>query len=227
MSEMGLALLLFIVGLKLDMHLMRSMGKVALAAGLAQVAITTAAGFAITYSLGMSAIASFYVAVALAFSSTIVIVKLLSDKRESESLHGKLAIGILIIQDIAVVLVMIFLSAFSGNESRQPVYQMVSVVAKGLGMLAAVWFVSSFVFPKLLPTLARTTELLVLFGIMWAFGLASLGEVLGFSKEIGAFLAGVSLASTPFRETIGARLTGLRDFLLVFFFVEQYHILMF
>lgn len=220
MAEMGLALLLFIVGLKLDVHLMRRMGRVALAAGLGQVAFTTIGGFLIAYALGMNTVTSFYVAMALTFSSTIIIVKLLSDKREADSLHGRLALGILIVQDIVVVLAMIFLSAFSGGKSEQPIYQAFVVVAKGLSLLAGVWLASSFILPRLLPLLAKTTELLVLFGIMWALGFANLGEALGFSKEIGAFLAGVSLASTPFRESIGVKLTSLRDFLLVFFFIE-------
>lgn len=220
MAEMGLALLLFVVGLKLDVNLMRRMGRVALAAGLGQVVFTTIGGFLIAYALGMNAVTSFYVAMALTFSSTIIIVKLLSDKREADSLHGRLALGILIVQDIVVVLVMIFLSAFSGGTADQPIYHAFIVVAKGFSLIAGVWLASSYVLPRLLPLLAKTTELLVLFGIMWALGLANIAEALGFSKEIGAFLAGVSLASTPFRESIGAKLISLRDFLLVFFFIE-------
>ncbi len=219
-AEMGLALLLFIVGLKLDVHLLRSMGRVALGAGLGQVAFTTIGGFLVAYALGMNAVTSFYVGMALTFSSTIIIVKLLSDKREADSLHGRLALGILIVQDVIVVLAMILLSAFSGGRSEQPVYQAILIVGKGLGMLAGVWLISSLILPRLLPLIARSAELLVLFGIVWALGLANLGDALGFSKEIGAFLAGVSLASTPFRESIGAKLLSLRDFLLVFFFIE-------
>ena len=220
MAEMGLALLLFIVGLKLDMKLIRSMGRVALAAGLGQVVFTTIGGYLIAYALGMNAITSFYVAISLTFSSTIIIVKLLSDKKETDSLHGRLALGILIVQDVVVVLAMIGLSAFSEGKSQEPIYQVLTIAAKGLGFIAGVWLAGILILPRLLPMLAKSTELLVLFGIMWALGLANLGETLGFSKEIGAFLAGISLASTPFRETIGAKLISLRDFLLVFFFIE-------
>ena len=220
MAEMGLALLLFIVGLKLDIKLIRSMGRVALAAGLGQVVITTIGGFLIAYALGMNVVTSFYVAMALTFSSTIIIVKLLSDKKEADSLHGRLALGILIVQDVVVILAMIGLSAFSGEQSRQPVMQVLHIAIKGIGLFAGVWLASALILPRMLPQLAKTTELLVLFGIMWALGLANLGEALGFSKEIGAFLAGISLASTPFREAIGGKLISLRDFLLVFFFIE-------
>ncbi|MCE5197536.1 cation:proton antiporter [bacterium] len=220
MAEMGLALLLFVVGLKLDIRLIRSMGRIALVAGVGQVVFTTIGGFLIAYALGMNIITSFYVAVALTFSSTIIIVKLLSDKREADSLHGRLALGILIIQDVVVVLAMIALSAFSKGQAQHPVYLALLIAAKGVGLIAGVWLISTLILPRLLPFIAKTTELLILFGIMWALGLANVGEALGFSKEIGAFLAGVSLASTPFRETIGVRLISLRDFLLVFFFVE-------
>lgn len=220
MAEMGLALLLFVVGLKLDVHLIRSMGRVALAAGLGQVALTSIGGYLIAQAFGMNAATSFYVAMALTFSSTIIIVKLLSDNREAESLHGRLALGILIVQDVVVVLVMILVSALSGGKSVHAAQQVALVVVKGLGLLVVVWLAASVVLPRALPLLAKSTELLVLFGIMWALGLANLGEELGFSKEIGAFLAGVSLASTPFREAIGIKLISLRDFLLVFFFIE-------
>jgi len=221
MAEMGLALLLFVVGLKLDVKLIRNMGRVALAAGLGQVTITTLGGFGMSYALGMNPVESFYVALALAFSSTIIIVKLLSDKGEADSLHGRLALGILIVQDVVVVLAMIVLSSFSARgDSQPPLFLVALVVARGLGLLAAVWLATAYVLPRMLPLLGKASELLVLFGIAWALGLANLGEALGFSKEIGAFLAGVSLASTPFRETIGAKLTSLRDFLLVFFFIE-------
>lgn len=220
LAEMGLALLLFIVGLKLDVHLIRSMGRVALAAGLGQVLFTTIGGLIITLALGMDRVTAFYVSVSLTFSSTIIIVKLLSDKRETESLHGKLALGILIVQDIVVVLAMMALSSFSGDAAHSFLKQAALVAAKGAGLLVVVWLASSRVLPRLLPVLAKTTELLVLFGIVWAIGLAAVGGLLGFSREIGAFVGGVSLASTPFRETIGIRLASLRDFLLVFFFLE-------
>lgn len=220
MAEMGLALLLFIVGLKLDVHLIRNMGRVALATGMGQVLFTSVGGFFISLAFGMNVVTSVYVAVALTFSSTIIIVKLLSDKKETDSLHGRIAIGFLIVQDIVVVLAMIALSAFSGERAEQPVIQAVKIIAKGLGLLAWVWLSATYILPRVLPLIARTSELLVLFGIMWALALANVGEMMGFSKEIGAFLAGVSLASVPYREAIGAKLVSLRDFLLLFFFIE-------
>lgn len=115
LATIGISILLFVVGLKLDLEVIRTTGPIALATGLGQVLFTSVVGFAICMLLGMSTIASIYVAVALTFSSTIIIVKLLSDKREIDALHGRIAVGFLIVQDIVVVLVMIALSAFGAT----------------------------------------------------------------------------------------------------------------
>jgi predicted Kef-type K+ transport protein len=116
LAHIGVALLLFVVGLKLDLHLIRTMGTVALATGLGQVIFTSVFGFLIALALGFASVEAIYVAVALTFSSTIIIVKLLSDKREIDSLHGRIAIGFLIVQDIVVILVMIGLTAMGGRS---------------------------------------------------------------------------------------------------------------
>jgi Trk K+ transport system NAD-binding subunit/Kef-type K+ transport system membrane component KefB len=160
------------------------------------------------------------VALALALSSTIIVVKLLSDKQETESLHGRLALGVLLVQDLVVILAMVLLSANSGSGGH-PGWLAAQLVGKSLTFLAGLWAATFLVLPRLLPLLARSTELLVLFAIAWALLLAYLGDWLGLGKEVGAFLAGVSLASTPFREIIAAKLVSLRDFLLLFFFIEM------
>lgn len=221
LAKLGIALLLFVVGLKLDLHIIRTMGPVALATGLGQVTFTSVVGYAIATGLGMTAVTALYVAVALTFSSTIIIVKLLSDKREIDSLHGRVAVGFLIVQDIVVVLVMIGLTAFGASAGAESLgREMLLVLVKGAAMLAVLGLLMRYVLSPLLHAIVRSTELLILFAIAWAVFLAFVGDVLGFSKEVGAFLAGVSLASTPYREVIGARLVSLRDFLLLFFFVD-------
>jgi predicted dehydrogenase/Kef-type K+ transport system membrane component KefB len=194
---------------------------VALATGLGQVVFTSVVGFLICLGLGMAVVPAVYVAVALTFSSTIIIVKLLSDKREIDALHGRIAVGFLIVQDIVVVVVMIALSAFgAAGEAVNPVAAGLLIAGKGVGFLAVVGLLMRYALPPLTRWLARSQELLILFAVAWAMLLASVGGVIGFSKEVGAFLAGVSLASTPFRESIGGRLVSLRDFLLLFFFIE-------
>ncbi|SEN67274.1 cation:proton antiporter [Nitrosomonas marina] len=220
-ARLGIALLLFVVGLKLDLHIIRTVGPVALACGLGQVFFTSMIGYLLALLLGMSHVAAIYVAVALTFSSTIIIVKLLSDKREVDALHGRIAVGFLIVQDIVVVLVMIGLTAFgqAGGEVNMG-WEAMQVVLKGTAMLLVVALLMRYVLPGLLHRLAHSSELLMLFAIAWAVLGAVAGDALGFSKEVGAFLAGVSIASTPFREQVAARLVSLRDFLLLFFFIE-------
>ena len=221
LAHLGIAILLFVVGLKLDLHIIRTMGVVALFTGLGQVIFTSLIGFFIGLMLGLDVIGAIYVAVALTFSSTIIIVKLLSDKRELDALHGRVAIGFLIVQDIVVILAMIALTAMGQAQSISGLgYEAFMVIVKGALMLATVALLMRYVIPGLLKKLAHSAELLILFAIAWALFGASAGKLLGFSQEVGAFLAGVSLASTHYRELIGARLVSLRDFLLLFFFIS-------
>lgn len=221
LAELGIAVLLFIVGLKLDLRLIQTIGKTALLTGLGQVFFTSVVGYFIGIGLGFSALHSLYIAVALTFSSTIIIVKLLSDKKEIDSLHGQISIGFLIVQDIVVILAMIVLSAL-GNESSEHslITEMVFTVIKGVLMLGLVFVVTKYVLPRLSYFLAKSQELLALFSVAWALSLAAISDVIGFSSEVGAFLAGISLATSPFKENISSRLVNLRDFLLLFFFVN-------
>ncbi|MGF1554276.1 MAG: cation:proton antiporter [Paracoccaceae bacterium] len=220
-AELGIAVLLFLVGLKLDLGMIRSVGPVALVTGLGQVAFTTAFGFLIALALGLDATTALYVAVALTFSSTIIIVKLLSDKREIDALHGRIALGFLIVQDLVVVLAMLVLSAIGAGAGAGAGDGggALATIGAGLAMVAGVAVFARLLASPLVERLARAPELLVSFAIGWAALLAALGHALGFGKELGGLLAGVSLASTPYREAIAARLASLRDFLLLFFFV--------
>jgi Kef-type K+ transport system membrane component KefB len=223
LAQLGIALLLFIVGLKLDLRVIRTLGPVATATGLGQVFFTSVVGYFIALGLGFDPTAALYVGIALTFSSTIIIVKLLTDKGELEQLHGRIAIGFLIVQDIVVVIVMILLSAFGAADPAQNqnlAAELIAVAVRGTLFVAVIAALVRWILPPLLERLAHTPELLVLFGIAWAASLAAGGDLLGFSEEVGAFLAGVSLASTPYREALATRLSTLRDFLLLFFFVE-------
>ena len=226
LSELGIAVLLFLVGIKLDVKLVRSLGKVALLTGLGQVLFTSVFGYLIGLALGLGSVTSLYVAVALTFSSTIIIVKLLSDKREIDSLHGQIALGFLIVQDIVVVLAMIVLSAIGigaegggGHSGGHGGGSVLSVLASGAAMLALVVLFVRYIADPLTERLARAPELLVIFAIAMAAMFAAIGDFVGLGKEVGGLLAGVALASTPYRETIAARLAPLRDFLLLFFFI--------
>lgn len=218
LAEIGITVLLFVVGLKLDMRLVRTLGPVALATGLGQLAFTIVFGYVLCYLLGLQWLTALYVAVALTFSSTIIIVKLLSDKGEIDSLHGRIAMGFLIVQDIAVVLAMLGLNLY--QPTHPPSLSPLLLVVTLLSSLALLFLLMRYALPRLLNSMAVSPELLMLMAIAWGTLLAAGADSLGLSKEIGAFLAGFSLASTPLREAVASRLTSLRDFLLLFFFLH-------
>ncbi len=217
MARLGITLLLFVVGLKLDVHLLRSVGWRILGVGVIQVAVTALLGVGLLLALEMPLVSAGYIGLALAFSSTVVIVKLLSDKREIDALNGRAVLGILLVQDLIVVMAMVILSAFAVGTSG---WELMWLPARGIALLIAVALSSQNLLPRLLHWFARYRELLMLTVLAWALMVAALSHALGFSHEVGALVAGVALASTPYREAVGARLTALRDFLLLFFFIN-------
>ena len=220
LAQVGVAVLLFVVGLKLDVKHVRHIGPVALATGLGQLAFTIVIGYALTRALGRAPLEAIYIAVALTFSSTIIVVKLLSDKREIDSLHGRIAVGFLIVQDLAVVLAMMVMSAMRSNQSGDLLEVLASLATRVTAAAVALFALIRWIMPRVVQQMARSQELLLLFAVAWGTTLAAFGEWAGFSREAGAFLAGFSLASTAYRDSIGARLSGLRDFLLLFFFLD-------
>ena len=220
LSELGIAVLLFLVGLKLDLQLIRSIGKVSLIAGLAQILLTGIAGLAIALLFELPLLVAGFVAVAMTFSSTIIVVKLLSDRREIDSMHGRIALGILIVQDLVVVLVMLVLSAIdAGTAAANPWFGVVRMIGFALILMLVLALFMRYAADRVLQRVARSPELLVTFAIAWAAFIAAAGDSFGFSKELGGLLAGVSLASTHYKDAISTRLTSMRDFLLLFFFI--------
>ncbi len=220
-GRVGIALLLFVVGLKLDPALIRTAGFVAVVSGLGQVIITTVVGFLITLVFGVDLLAAFYISLALTFSSTVIIVKVLSDRREIDSLHGRIALGILIVQDIVVIVALTILSGLAGAEGSEGTLEQLGLsLLRGTALLVGMIIVARFIFPIIEPRLITTPEVLVLGGIAWAVLMAAGATWAGFSPEMGAFVAGVVLATKRPRQLVAARLTTVRDFLLLFFFVS-------
>src|SRR5918996_863177 len=163
-AELGVAVLLFLVGLKLDLKLIRTLGPVALTTGLGQVVFTSVIGFLICLGLGLDSLTSLYVAVALTFSSTIIVVKLLSDKRELETLHGRIALGFLIVQDIVVVIAMVVLSTIGigAAQAQGGLAQLLTIGASLFGVVAVLVLFVRYLADPLMAWLARTPELLVI-----------------------------------------------------------------
>lgn len=221
LSEISIAVLLFLVGLKLDTTMVRSLGRVSVSTGLGQVAFTSLIGFVLCVGMGFDWLTSLYLSVALTFSSTIIIVKLLTDKQEIDSLHGKIALGFLIVQDLFVIFAMVVVSLLGlgvGGEGSEKDLTTLVLGAVGLVLFAGIFI--RYVAEPLTGLLNRSTELMVIFAVAWAAILAAIADWVGLGKELGGLLAGVTLASTPVRDLIGARLASLRDFLLLFFFVS-------
>jgi len=220
LAKLGIAILLFLVGLKLDVHLIRATGLIALLTGIGQVLFTSVVGFFIVLAFGFDPIAALYIAVALTFSSTIIIVKLLGDKRELDTLHGRIAVGFLIVQDILVVIAMVVIVTIGQPGEGSAGSNLLVTFGGSVAFLAIIALLSRYVIPRVLNWMASSPELTLLFGVAWAVALAGVSALLGLSMEIGAFVAGVSLASTAYRESLGARMVSLRDILILFFFIE-------
>jgi Kef-type K+ transport system membrane component KefB len=215
-AKMGVALLLFTVGLHLNPRIIKEAGKVSLMAGLGQVIFTSVIGFLIAKLLGFSNITSIYISVALTFSSTIIVMKLLSDKGDINSVYGKISIGILIVQDLIAAFILMIIS--SSSESVGSSFVFISVI-RGIVIIGLLFLISVFVLPKITKFTAKSQEFLFLFSVTWAFALASLFQYLNFSLEIGALLAGMALSISPYSSEISSKLRPLRDFFIVMFFI--------
>jgi len=215
-ARLGVALLLFIVGLSLDFRVLKEVGGVASLAGITEIALTGTIGFFIAIGIGFQSMSALYIGTALAFSSTVVVVKILSDKKELDTLHGRIALGILIVEDFvaAVALMAIPLIEKGGN-----IESIALSLGIGVGLIALIFVISALVLKHFLNYLARNQEVLFLFGIAWALMIALLFSMLGFSLEIGALIAGMSLASTKYALELGGKIKPLRDFFVVLFFV--------
>lgn len=217
MSSIGIAFLLFIVGLNLNWRNVRDVGRVAIIAGVTQVVVTSIIGTSIALALGVPLPTSLFLGVAFSFSSTIIIVKLLTDKEDLDRLYGRIAVGMLIVQDLIAMMILLVLSALHDGEDLRAILTV--SLGKGIVTIFVLWVLAKLVVPKLFSYAARNQELLFLIALGWCFAIASALQYFGFGIEIGALLAGVSLAGTGFQHEIEAKIRSLRDFFLVIFFI--------
>lgn len=216
-SEIGVAILLFIVGLHLSPKEVKDLGKPALIIGTLQIALTIICGYLISLVFGFSKVEAIYLGIALSFSSTIIVLKLLSDKHDLEKLYGRISIGVLLLQDVVATVVLIFAATASQNYSGVATFLLLAF--KALILILSISMVSLYVLPYLSEQFAKSQEFLFIFAIAWGFGIASLFSVIGLSAEIGALIAGVALSISPYSREISSRLKPLRDFFIVMFFI--------
>jgi Kef-type K+ transport system membrane component KefB/molybdopterin converting factor small subunit len=222
LSELGITLLLFMVGLEIRISELFSIGRPLVIASLGQIIFTFLGGFLISGIFGFDFLNSFYISTALTFSSTIIVVKLLSDQRELHSLHAKFSLGILLAQDIVAIVLLMFLSGFGTQFfNTGAILTFFTIILKGAFLVGIIWGLSRYVFPKILEPIAKSSETLFLVSLAWVFGLAAIvsSKYIGFSIEIGGFLAGVALANSIVNYQIIAKAKTLRDFFIVIFFV--------
>ena len=218
-STLGIAFLLFLVGLNLNTNIFRESGRVSITTGIVQVFLTSVFGIIISTLFGFSLIESLYVGLAIAFSSTIIVVKCLTDKKDLNSLYGRISIGFLLTQDFVAITALLLVSSFAAGNTDL-VLSLAGFFIKGGILFASVLVFGKNVIQRVFRSAAKSQELLFLSSISWCLFLAVLSFALGFSIEIGAFLAGISIASIPYSFQIASKLKNLRDFFLVLFFVS-------
>lgn len=218
LSNFGIAFLLFLVGIDLKLEDLKFVGKAAIYTGLGQIIFTALIGFIILSSFGYTAISSLYIAIAITFSSTVIIVKLLSEKNDLRSLYGKIAVGFLLIQDFVAILALMFLSGF-GPGKIPTAAGIFLILFKGLLLVIFTYLVARYLLRFIFKLASTSVELLFVAAIAWAFLLSALSETAGFSIAIGAFLAGIAIAQSPYSLQISARVKPLRDFFLIIFFI--------
>jgi len=221
-AGIGVTFLLFILGLELNVSELKRVGKTALFTGIGQIVFTSLIGYLLVLAFGFSYIASFYIAIGLTFSSTIIVVKLLTDKKDLNTLYGRIAVGFLLIQDFFAIVALILLSGLNGAEGAGIWLNFGTVLLKGAVLFGAVIYLSNSLLPKVVKFIARSSEILFLFSIAWVFGFSALvsSPWVGFSIEIGGFLAGLALAHSAQHLHIASRMRSLRDFFIILFFIN-------
>ncbi|MFC2154031.1 cation:proton antiporter [Candidatus Altiarchaeota archaeon] len=214
LSEFGIAFLLFIVGLELDLTKLKDIGSKAFAAAMGKSLIMFCLGFLIALYFGFSNLEGVYMGIVVALSSTMIVIKLLSDKRELDTLHGRIILGILLVEDVIAILALSILASPTGLA------EVTASVLKGLGLFSIAIVLSRFVVPTVFRYISKSHELLFLTALSVCFIFAKISEISGFSIAIGAFIAGLGIATFPYNIEIVNRVRSLRDFFATMFFVS-------
>ncbi|QLA17870.1 cation:proton antiporter [Desulfolutivibrio sulfoxidireducens] len=218
-AEIGLILLLFIIGLEIDLKKLAASGRTLVVTGLSQFPLGVALGLGffgvLGFSLGQGRFDALYLAVALALSSTMIVVKLLYDKFELTTLPGRITLGVLVFQDVWAILFL----AVQPNLADPAVGTVLWSFVKGGLLVAAALAVSKFLLPRLFAFIAKVPELLLVTAVSWCFLVSGAAEAAGLSREMGALVAGVSLSTFPYNVDVIAKVINIRDFFVTLFFV--------
>jgi len=216
MSTIGIAFLLFIVGIEMDLKKLKSVALVSTFGGVIQIVLIFVLGYLTSILLGFLSLEAAYIGLMLSFSSTMVVMKLLSDKRELSTLHGRIVVGILLLQDIVAIFALSILTSINGFEMSI----LGIAILKFLSVFALAYLCSKFVFPKYFAYAARNQELLLISSVAVCFLFSLAFHFLGFSIAIGAFVAGITLGNLTYSYEIIGKIKSLRDFFALLFFVS-------
>ncbi|OGL37035.1 hypothetical protein A3A68_01100 [Candidatus Saccharibacteria bacterium RIFCSPLOWO2_01_FULL_48_13] len=218
-GQIGIALLLFIIGLGINPNVVKEVGRPAVITTILNIGVVGVVGWLIMSGLGLNSTAAFFVAIRLTINSTVVALKLLSDKKEQGRLYGKLTVGILLVEDI-VAAVLILLVASSQNGQLLALGSLAGVIIKGTLVGVIMYLLGKVALPRIQRSIASDQELLFLTAIAIGLGSAALFSKIGLSLELGALAGGIMLASQPYALEVAARLRPLRDFFVIVFFIS-------
>jgi Kef-type K+ transport system membrane component KefB/voltage-gated potassium channel Kch len=214
-SELGLAFLLFIVGLEIDLKQLIRSGRTAAILGTVQVVVCAVLGWATAWALGFRGLPAAYLGVASAFSSTLIVVKLLSDKAELDTVAGRITLAVLLMQDVLAIVVL----AVQPNISDPALKPLALSMGKGAALVIGTMLASRFILPRLFRLVAMTPEVLLIAAISWCFLVCYAAMKADFSIAMGALIAGVSMSTFPYSLDVIAKIRSLRDFFVTLFFV--------
>ena len=218
-SEIGLILLLFIIGLEIDLKKLLEAGRTILVAGVSQFLLCVAMGIGLALLMGFAPGSGnfdwLYVAVTLALSSTLIVVKLLYDKFELTTLPGRITLGILVFQDIWAI---VFLALQPSLDDPRLASVSASFI-KGAGLVSLTLGLSRYALPRLFSYVAKVPELLLIAALAWCFFVSAAADLMGLSREMGALIAGISMSTFPYNVDVIAKVTNIRDFFVTLFFV--------
>jgi Kef-type K+ transport system membrane component KefB len=218
-AEIGLILLLFIIGLEIDIKKLASAGPAVLLTGALQVPICIGLGLGFFYLIGVrntgGSYSLLYLAACMSLSSTLVVVKLLNDKFELDTLPGRITLGVLVIQDIWAVAML----ALQPNLLNPNLLPLAFSIWRGAFLVVGGFAISKYILPHLFRAVAKAPELVLVSALAWCFFLAGAASLIGLSREMGALIAGVSLSTFPYNLDVMAKAVSLRDFFVTLFFV--------
>lgn len=219
LSELGLVFLLFLIGLEINIEEIKQVLKPTVGIGLLQMALTAVAGFVFAFGIGFTTLESLIIATAVMFSSTALVVKLLSDRDEGSTLPGRLDIGILLIQDVVVILILALISI--GSASPQQIALRLAEVFAMISIIGVLSFLSSrYLLPLVLKPISDNQSAFFTHGVAWAFIFIAAANHFNLSMEIGAFIAGIGFAQLPYSRELQERVRPLTDLFMAIFFIN-------